>query len=188
MKPLVGDLGSALVRRIGKEVSAVSMLLGYAGVLSSLPSDAPAELQHLMATHVCDLVALALGATRDAAQTAMHRGVRAARLRAIKQDIIENISHHHLSADTIAARQRISVSYLRKMFEGDGTTFTDFVLEQRLVRVHRRVTDPRFAGEKLSAIAYDAGFGDLSYFNRVFRRRYGCTPSEARTQALGQFA
>jgi AraC-like DNA-binding protein len=24
------------------------------------------------------------------------------------------------------------------------------------------------------------GFGDLSYFNRTFRRRYGMTPTEAR--------
>jgi len=25
-----------------------------------------------------------------------------------------------------------------------------------------------------------AGFGDLSYFNRTFRHRYGITPSDAR--------
>jgi AraC-like DNA-binding protein len=42
------------------------------------------------------------------------------------------------------------------------------------------LTDPRRAGHKISAIALDAGFGDLSYFNRVFRRRYDETPSAAR--------
>jgi AraC-like DNA-binding protein len=32
-------------------------------------------------------------------------------------------------------------------------------------------------------IAFDAGFGDLSYFNRVFRQRYGDTPSGIRMLA-----
>jgi AraC-like DNA-binding protein len=31
-------------------------------------------------------------------------------------------------------------------------------------------------------VAFDAGFGDLSYFNRVFRRCYGSTPSEVRAE------
>ena len=43
--------------------------------------------------------------------------------------------------------------------------------------------DPRYAGEKISSIVYDCGFGDISYFNRIFRRHYGATPSDVRTQA-----
>jgi AraC-like DNA-binding protein len=35
----------------------------------------------------------------------------------------------------------------------------------------------------VSSIALDAGFGDISYFNRAFRRRYGATPSDVRAQA-----
>jgi len=59
------------------------------------------------------------------------------------------------------------------------------VLVQRLMRAHRLLTDPRHASEKISTIAFDAGFGDVSYFNRVFRQRYGDTPSGVRTHALG---
>jgi AraC-like DNA-binding protein len=186
IQPLVGDIGAALARPIDRNIPALQMLLGYTNVLSSLPSEAPADLQGLMAAHVCDLVALTLGATRDAAQAAMGRGVRAARLQAIKLKIAESIGRHDLSADAVAAHQRISVSYLRKLFEGEGTTFTDFVRQQRIARAHRMLTDPRFAGLKISAIAYDAGFSDLSYFNRVFRQRYGHTPSETRAHALDQ--
>jgi AraC-like DNA-binding protein len=43
--------------------------------------------------------------------------------------------------------------------------------------------DPRCADHTISAVAYEAGFGDLSYFNRTFRRRYGATPSEVRLRA-----
>jgi AraC-like DNA-binding protein len=45
------------------------------------------------------------------------------------------------------------------------------------------MTDPRYADHRVSAIAFAAGFGDLSYFNRTFRRRFGATPSDLRAQA-----
>jgi AraC-like DNA-binding protein len=43
--------------------------------------------------------------------------------------------------------------------------------------------DPRRAIAAVSAIAFEAGFGDLSYFNRAFRRVYGATPSDVRVKA-----
>jgi AraC-like DNA-binding protein len=58
--------------------------------------------------------------------------------------------------------------------------FTDYVLAQRLAFAHRLLSDPRRDGLKISTIAFDAGFGDLSYFNRTFRRHYGMAPSEFR--------
>jgi AraC-like DNA-binding protein len=40
-------------------------------------------------------------------------------------------------------------------------------------------------GETISAIAFACGFGDLSYFNRVFCRHYGATPTVVREAARG---
>jgi AraC-like DNA-binding protein len=37
----------------------------------------------------------------------------------------------------------------------------------------------------ISSIAFESGFGDLSYFNRAFRRQYGAAPSEIRS-AVGK--
>ena len=42
------------------------------------------------------------------------------------------------------------------------------------------VRDGRLAASSISVIAYEVGFGDLSYFNRVFRRHFGRTPSEVK--------
>jgi AraC-like DNA-binding protein len=42
------------------------------------------------------------------------------------------------------------------------------------------LTEPRLAQNPVGAIAYDAGFGDLSYFNRSFKRRFGATPRDVR--------
>ena len=45
------------------------------------------------------------------------------------------------------------------------------------------LAQPSVFGAQHLIIAYDVGFGDLSYFNRVFRRRYGATPSDIRQLA-----
>ena len=66
------------------------------------------------------------------------------------------------------------------MFEQEGTSFTDYVLKQRLARAYCLLTDPRHADLRITEIAFDVGFGDLSYFNRTFRRYYGDTPSGVR--------
>jgi AraC-like DNA-binding protein len=67
------------------------------------------------------------------------------------------------------------------LFESEGKTFSQFLIDQRLARAHRMLSDPRLSERTISAIAYEAGFGDVSNFNRVFRRRYGETPSDMRS-------
>ncbi len=69
------------------------------------------------------------------------------------------------------------------LFEKKGLTFSDFVLGERLARVHHVLIDPGLRHRPISDIAFAAGFGDLSYFNRTFRRRYGATPSDVREAA-----
>jgi AraC-like DNA-binding protein len=55
---------------------------------------------------------------------------------------------------------------------------------RRLVRAHRLLTDPRWADRNIASIAFASGFGDLSYFNRTFKRLYGETPSDIRSTAV----
>ncbi|HJP98445.1 MAG TPA: helix-turn-helix domain-containing protein, partial [Rhodanobacteraceae bacterium] len=58
--------------------------------------------------------------------------------------------------------------------------FSEFVLARRLVRANRLLTDQRWADRTIASIAFESGFGDLSYFNRTFKRCYGARPSEVR--------
>jgi hypothetical protein len=64
-----------------------------------------------------------------------------------------------------------------------GSTFSEYVLEQRLARAYRMLSAARFSGLAIGAIALEVGFSNLSYFNRTFRRRYGGSPSEIRGRA-----
>jgi AraC-like DNA-binding protein len=111
------------------------------------------------------------------------RGRRAARLGAIKADIAAHLDEQELSINALAAHQRISPRYIQMLFHAEGTTFSRFVLGQRLARAHRVLTDPDYAGWTITGIALEAGFGDLSTFNHAFRRAYGVSPSDVRTAA-----
>jgi len=91
-----------------------------------------------------------------------------------------HLAHGDLSPAAVAKRQRISDSYIRKLFEGEGTSFSEFVLARRLVRARRMLTDRRRADVSIASIAFEAGFGDLSYFNRTFKGFYGSPPSDIR--------
>jgi AraC-like DNA-binding protein len=177
--PLVADLDARLMSPVRGADDTMRLLTGYLGVLMLGSAAAGPELGRLAAAHIHDLLVLALGATRDAAEIASGRGLRVARLRAIKGDIAHNLEGD-LSATALAVRQQVTPRYIHKLFESEGTTLSRFILGQRLARVHRMLTDRRYAGSTISAIVYKAGFGDLSTFNREFRRHYGMTPSEVR--------
>jgi AraC-like DNA-binding protein len=178
----VPDLSSAVARVISMSHPALRLLMGYSSVLNDQQSLETAELRGAFVEHMHDLAALALGATRDATETAKLRGVRAARLHAVKADIVKNVTQSDLSIDTVAVRQGLSRSYIGQLLSADGTTFTDFVLDRRLAYAHHALRTWRYAKYKISTIAFEAGFRDMSYFNRTFRRRYGMTPSDARAQ------
>lgn len=106
---------------------------------------------------------------------------RAPRINAIKSYILDEIANPDLCLADIAAQQGISSSYVRKLFADEGTKFTAYVLEIRLQNVCRMLTDPDSRIHSVSAIAATCGFNDVSYFNRAFRKRYGCTPSDLRS-------
>jgi AraC-like DNA-binding protein len=180
---MVGNLDAIFARPVPSDTEALRLLIEYAGVVRNMLAIENPETRRLVATHMHDLIALSVGASRDAAEIAKERGLRAARLRAIKNDIAVNLHRTDLSVDELARRQRVTPRYVQMMFEGEGTTFTQFLLSQRLASAHRILTDRRFAERSITSVAFDVGFGDLSYFDRVFRRRYGLTPSEARTEA-----
>lgn len=183
LSPQLADTDATVVRPLSPQNQALRLLTSYLGIINGELGQSSPSLQQAAGDHVHDLVALALGATREAAEVARGRGVRIARLHAIKADATANIAASWLSIDALAARHGVSPRYIRSLFQGEETTFTDFVLDRRLARAHAHLTDPRLGGRLVSTIAFEAGFGDLSYFNHRFRQRYGATPSDVRAAA-----
>ena len=182
IKALVPDVEDRLCRTIAHETPTLRLLTSYADALQDGPAILAPGLQHLTVTHVYDLIALTLGATGEASEQARMRGARAARLREIKQDIEQNLSAPELCIGTVAERHRLPVRYVQRLFEAEGATFTEFLLERRLTRVHRLLSDPHLLDRPISLLAFEAGFARQRYFNRSFRARFGATPSDIRAQ------
>jgi AraC-like DNA-binding protein len=166
-------------------------LFGYLdGSLSAaLVDGAPAT--RLYGEHILDLIGLALGAEGDEQQLAEERGLQAARRSAILREIDKCAADPILSAASVAKRLGVTPRYVRLLLEETGRSFSEHLLERRLERVVAMLRNPAKKYCKVADIARDCGFGDLSYFNRAFRRRYGGTPSDARDAAwknLGRVA
>ncbi len=157
------------------------LLAAYARIFLAEAQALEANAAQLAACHIQDLALMALGANRDS--HGPMRGVRAARLKTIEQDIEAHLLDPELSIEWIVRKHRVSARYVRSLFADKQTCFSDFVMGLRLARAYRQLIDPRHRTTRISAIAYAAGFNDPAWFSRAFRRHYGMTPGEARARA-----
>jgi AraC-like DNA-binding protein len=135
------------------------------------------------AQHLVDLAALAIGTDRDNTEIARLRGLRAARLAAVLRCIRHDYADPELSPTLVARRVGISTRYLHELLHETEASFSERVQDLRLARAFALLGGNECGGHKISDAAYEAGFNDLSYFNRSFRRKYGLTPTTARAAA-----
>jgi transcriptional regulator GlxA family with amidase domain len=70
-----------------------------------------------------------------------------------------------------------AVSFSRFFKMRTGITFIDSLLELRLGHASRLLIDTTLS---ISEIAYNCGFNNISNFNRLFKKKKGCTPKEFR--------
>ena len=134
---------------IPSQSSSLRLLTHYVRLVSRGKCAESSALDHAIATHMLDLIALSVGADRDAEAEAEERGVRAARLEAIKADISSRLSDRDLSVTAVAARHGVTPRYVHKLFETEGASFSEFVRARRLKLARRLLTDPRFGAAPL---------------------------------------
>lgn len=105
----------------------------------------------------------------------LRRGI----IMAAQQYIAGHISNPALSTAEIAAGIGCSRTTLYRAFAELGIAVSDYIREQRLQRFLKLLQQSP-PHQTIAALALQCGFADVTNFNKIFRRRFGMSPTEAR--------
>jgi len=94
------------------------------------------------------------------------------------------IRHHHRDANltpkSIAMACGVSVNYLHKIFASANMQIEQTIYAQRLETCKTLLLDPHRDNESVQQIAFKNGFNQASHFSRMFKEKYGMSPSDFR--------
>ena len=175
LRAMVPDVESLVGREL-EPGGALSLAMDYSNLLLQHP-EAVEEAGMAIAKHLLDLAALGLGARGELAAEARRGGLRAVRLKAVLTILEQRFAEPDFSAQKLAAAAGLSERYVNELLYDAGASFTIRLNELRLRKAAELLSH---RGGRISDIAFECGFNDLSYFNRCFRRRFGLTPTAAR--------
>ncbi|MFT4541536.1 MAG: AraC-like DNA-binding protein [Planctomycetota bacterium] len=101
--------------------------------------------------------------------------------RGLLELVLERIHESHQNSVRLEDIAKVagmrSESFCRFFKRHMGLTFTQYLNEVRLESAARLLAS---SGRKVLEIGAEAGYSNLSYFNRRFRQRFGLTPQEFR--------
>lgn len=103
-----------------------------------------------------------------------------------KAAILQFIGSHYTNPDldmgSVAARIGADRGRINEILKTElGMTFTAYVNKLRLTEAARLLTDRE--AKPIAEIAFSVGYANVSYFNKLFKEEYGCTPKVFRELA-----
>ncbi|MFA0050962.1 helix-turn-helix domain-containing protein [Vibrio breoganii] len=95
----------------------------------------------------------------------------------------------HLESDIIeqdvAKEVNLSTTYFSKFFrKNKPVSFQTYLSDFRIEKAKHLLT--RNPSDKISSIAYQVGYSDVAYFNRVFKKHCTMTPTQYRKMSLNK--
>ena len=89
---------------------------------------------------------------------------------------IDSHYREEIRLSTVADIAGMSDSSFSRFFKlHTGRNLSDYIIDLRLGHACRLLVD---SSDSIAEIGYHCGFNNLSNFNRIFRKRKGCSPSE----------
>jgi AraC-like DNA-binding protein len=99
---------------------------------------------------------------------------------AILQFLATNYANAELDLDTVVEKTGVNRNKIYDILKTElGFTFSGYLNKLRLTEAARLLAEQDSA--TVSEIAYSVGSGNVSYFNKLFKEEYGCTPKSFRT-------
>ncbi len=90
-----------------------------------------------------------------------------------------------LTPGSIAAAHFMSTRHVHDLFADTDTTVSALIRDKRLERSRSDLLDPALSSRTIASVATDCGFCDPAHFSRVFRARFGISPSQLRQTMAG---
>lgn len=91
---------------------------------------------------------------------------------------IEKHIADEISLDQTADEVGVNPFYLSKLFkEETGSNFIDYVNDARLEKAKNIIRNRDLS---IKEVSFDCGYSDQNYFSKIFRRKFGITPTEYR--------
>jgi AraC-like DNA-binding protein len=183
------DLARRMANPEGVVGLAMSGKSGLSGLLSSLlcsfwqqrRSGDDRFLSPRFSEALLDLIASAYASVAHAGTEGS--SIAVARREQIRSYIETHLHNPALTPGRVAEAVHLSPRRLHQLFEADGETVGSYILRRRLEECARAITDAAQRGRTVTEIAFLHGFNNASHFGRVFRERYGSTPSDYRRRA-----
>ena len=102
----------------------------------------------------------------------------------VEKTIIHNFPDADFELDAYLESLPFSYDYLRKVFKKEiGVTPHKYLTDKRLQAAEASLCSAAACGQSISEIAMQCGFRDPLYFSRVFKKRYGISPSQFQQQS-----
>ena len=102
------------------------------------------------------------------------------------EKVFEYMNAHYGRAVTLLEVAKVAnmpeASFSRFIKKRIGSTFIDSLNEIRLGHASRMLIDTT---HNIAEVAYKCGFNNISNFNRIFKKKKGCTPTEFRENYSG---
>lgn len=98
-------------------------------------------------------------------------------LNAVLAYIDQRLADPQLNPKQVAAAHYISLRSLHQLFENNNNTVAATIREKRLERCYEDLLRPSQRDVPVAAIGARWGFQDPAYFSRIFKQKYGVSPS-----------
>jgi AraC-like DNA-binding protein len=169
---------TALRTDTGPAAALVPLLTALAEAAAPCPPHVGDQLAGAVADLVGTLIGDAAGRTQDGGC-----GSRQAMVLRVRDHVNRHLASPGLTPVAIAAHLHVSVRYLHKTFEGEGTTLSRWIRQRRLQESCRQLARQGPDALTVAEVARRWGFVSAAHFSRVFRAAYGVSPREWRKQA-----
>jgi AraC-like DNA-binding protein len=100
--------------------------------------------------------------------------------RNVRAIVHKHFANQQLCLDLIAKKLGLTPTYIGRVFKREtGSTILHYIVNVRMMRAEERL---RTSDLTVGELAAATGFSSPSYFHRVFKRHFGVTPSEYRSE------